>query len=331
MSANVETMAYHGEVPWHGLGTPVDHVMHAEEAIVAAGLDWEVLRAKVHYGIPSGDTFKMVEDTGHKAFVRSTDHKLMYVGSDNYTPLQNREAFSFFDQIVGDKEAIYHTAGSLNGGKQVWILAKLPGTIKVLKDDVTEQYLLLANGHDGLTAVQVRFTPVRVVCQNTLNAALTGMGNTYTIRHTPGLTARFEEARKALSIAQTYYERLEEQLKALTKVKVDAELTRQFGARLIPDPKPSNTRKEAEQVWMEATAERRRKMFEELVETGLGTEIKGVKGTAYGLYQAACELVDHHWTQKASANSRTTSIWFGEGLTVKNRAMQLATALEFAS
>ena len=166
------SMFYINEVPWHGLGTRLDKPATAHEAITAARLDWKVVKLPLFAGskrIPVTDRFAVVRRTGD--LIQHTDPVLGVV-SHEYTPLQNQQAFQFFDPIVGQNAAIYHTAGALGKGERVWILAQLPGHIRVAGDDITEKYLLLSNSHDGKSSVTIKFTPVRVVCQNTLTLAL---------------------------------------------------------------------------------------------------------------------------------------------------------------
>ena len=169
MPANIDKMMWVGEKPWHGEGTKLENVATSAEAIEAAGLDWKVEKRGLYFAQTDGTTQLI---PGKYATVRTDNQVALGIVGKVYTPLQNKEAFSFFDSIVGVKEAMYHTAGSLGKGERVWILAKLPGYIKVTEDDVVEKYLLLANSHDGSSAVEMLFTPVRVVCQNTLNLAI---------------------------------------------------------------------------------------------------------------------------------------------------------------
>ena len=163
MSANVETMFSVRETPWHGLGRIVMDAPASREALELAGLDWQVESRNIYSG-----TGAMIP--GYRANVRSTDEAVLGVVSDRYRIVQNEEAFQFTDDLLGEG-VTYETAGSLQGGKKVWMLAKLPEKYIIAGDEVTP-YLVFFNSHDGSSGVKVAMTPVRVVCQNTLNLAL---------------------------------------------------------------------------------------------------------------------------------------------------------------
>jgi len=186
-------MAYFGDTPWHSLGVKLDHPATAEEAIISSGLDWQVRKEPLFLAAYAGSMAvgQIIED--HYATIRSTDRAVLGVVGDRYQPLQNREAFGFFDYVVGQGAAVYHTAGSLSGGRRIWLLAKLPETIKVRGNDIVDQYLLLSNGHDGSTAVQIKLTPIRVVCNNTLSLALRDGHKVYSVRHTASVAEKIRE------------------------------------------------------------------------------------------------------------------------------------------
>ena len=159
MSANVETMFYVRETPWHGLGTKVNEAPDSRTALTAAGLDWEVLQEPIHMadGKPIG---------GYKVNVRNTDRRVLGVVSDRYKIVQNREAFAFTDALLGEGVR-YETAGSLQEGKKVWLLAKLPHEY-IISGDRISPYLVFFNSHDGSGAIKAALTPIRVVCQNVI-------------------------------------------------------------------------------------------------------------------------------------------------------------------
>jgi phage/plasmid-like protein (TIGR03299 family) len=205
MAHEVDSMMFAGEAPWHGLGVRVPHEVTSEEAIRHAGLDWKVATTSV-LAVLGGDR-EPTPVPRARAVVRQSDGTPLGIVGERYRPIQNAEAFAFFDEVVGEGQAIYHTAGGLNGGRRVWILAKLPGEIRVGGDDVTEKYLLLSNSHDGTSALRMLFTPVRVVCQNTLNIALRrGVGQASSIRHTASAPLRIDEARRVLGLSTDFYD-----------------------------------------------------------------------------------------------------------------------------
>jgi phage/plasmid-like protein (TIGR03299 family) len=163
---------------------------------------------------------------------------LLGVAGSGYRILQNTEAFTFFDDIVGSKQAIYHTCGALDGGKKVWILAKLPDSISVLKDDDVDKYLLLANGHTGTSGLTIRFTPVRVVCQNTLSQALYGGGNesVFTTHHGAGLMDRMTKAHVKMGIVSATYKKIAEGFQAMAKRRLTKEERVGYFDRILPMP-----------------------------------------------------------------------------------------------
>lgn len=193
MSHNVQTMFYAGVTPWHGLGTKVEKNLTAAEAIVAAGLNWEVDKVPVF----SHSLDKKLISVPGKFAVRRLDNSqpLGIVGA-RYTPLQNKNAFSFMDAVVQVKEAIYHTAGALGLGERVWLLAQLPKDLVVKGVDKVEKFLLLTSTHNGTTQVTIKMTPIRVVCQNTLNASLRDGESQANLRHTKTLGLKFDEGQR---------------------------------------------------------------------------------------------------------------------------------------
>lgn len=211
MAANVETMFYVREKPWHGLGTRVDEAPSSVDALVCAGLDWRVLQKQVYTedGRPIPD---------YKVNLRSTDAAALGIVSDRYRVVQNEEAFQFTDDLLGEG-VVYETAGSLQGGRKVWMLAKLPHRYIIAGDEITP-YLVVMNAHDGSSGIKVAMTPVRVVCQNTLNLALDRAKRVWTTRHTENVMSRVHEARETLLMAETYMSELGKGIDALSRIKL---------------------------------------------------------------------------------------------------------------
>ncbi len=195
MPANVETMFSVRETPWHGLGRIIMDAPASREALELAGLDWQVESRNIYSG-----TGAMIP--GYRANVRSTDDAVLGVVSDRYRIVQNEEAFQFTDDLLGEG-VTYETAGSLQGGKKVWMLARLPRKYLIAGDQVVP-YLVIFNSHDGSSGVKVAMTPIRVVCQNTLNLALNTAKRSWTARHTENVLLRVQDARETLQLASNY-------------------------------------------------------------------------------------------------------------------------------
>lgn len=315
MVANIDTMFYYGETPWHGLGTELDHPATAEEAIVAAGMDWTV-RVENLQTVESGLFLPKA-----RAVIRNDNDVIL---GDNtvgrkWTPLQNREAFGFFDGVVGEGQAIYHTAGSLGNGERVWILAKLPGEIVLAKGDVTEKFLLLANSHDGSMLLSMLYTPIRVVCQNTLSAAIKGFNSKddlgIKIKHFPSINAKIAEAQRALGLANQYFNKFEEQAQILVQKSVSEE---EIGLVLKTVFPGEGTR-----------GDNTRGVVRDLFESEKN-RVNGVTGTAWGLYNAITEYTDYARKvpkMDQDPTRRLSSIWMGTGAQMKVNAWDAVNAL----
>lgn len=239
MSANVESMVYvkfdERDVPWHGLGTPCPHAMSSEEALRLAGLNWKVNSQPVF--IESLEGMEKIPNTF--ANVRDIDNKVLGVVTGKYKICQNNEAFDFTDALLG-YDVKYETAGSLNGGKRVWILARMP-EIEIVGDKV-EPYLCFTNSHDGKGAITVSAVSIRVVCQNTLNMALKGATRTWTTRHMGDLNAKKAEAIRTLNLATKYNETLKEVAENLAVQKIDMNTFKFFVQTLIPEDENASNR-----------------------------------------------------------------------------------------
>lgn len=237
MAANVESMFYVRQVPWHGLGTMVQEAPTSEDALHIAELDWRVEQTPVF-------TDAGIEIPGYKANRRDTDGSILGIVSDRYKIVQNTEAFEFTDAIVGETEdgvVKYETAGSLCGGKRIWLLAKMP-TKKVLDDDV-EPYMVFANSHDGTGAIRIAMTPIRVVCQNTMNLALNTAKRQWSTKHVGDMQSKLEEAKLCLRMADSYMANLDVEADRLANAKLYREQIEEILDAMFPVDDNTSERK----------------------------------------------------------------------------------------
>jgi len=313
MSHNLNSMFYTGEKPWHKLGKEVPNALTSAEAIEAAGLNWEVKKFPVHFENAQGN-FQRVD--GRYVTVRQDTQVPLGSVGQVYTVLQNKDAFSFFDAVVGVKEAMYHTAGALGAGERVWLLAKLPGYIRTKGDDVTEKFLLLANSHDGSGSVQIMFTPIRVVCQNTLNMAIDSNSNRVSIRHTNSMGGKIEAIQQDLGIINSKFQLFEQMSQAMAARSFKGADLEAFIKKsgLIPNKEDQTSR--AKNIMEEVS-----KRFE----YGKGAEMPSAKGTLWGAFNAVVEYVDH--ARNKDVEARAESLLFGSGAHVKQRAFDNALEL----
>lgn len=225
MAADVESMFYTRETPWHGLGTKVMGAPGSREALTLAGLDWRVIQEPIYTG--AGETVE-----GYKANIRDTDRKTLGVVTDRYKVVQNYEAFAFTDSLL--KEGVrYETAGSLQGGKRIWLLAHMPHEY-MISGERFSPYLLFSSTHDGSGAVKVALTPIRVVCQNTLNLALSTAKRSWSMMHTGNIKGKIQEARETLLMADDYMDKLGQEFEALRKKKLTDEEVMGYIDILLP-------------------------------------------------------------------------------------------------
>ena len=225
MAAEVESMFYVRETPWHGLGTRVTEAPGSKEALVLAGLDWKVVQEPIHTG--SGELIQ-----GYKANVRDSDRRILGVVTDRYKVIQNEEAFAFTDELLGEGVQ-YETAGSLQSGKRVWLLARLPHEY-IISGERISPYLVFSNTHDGSGAVKVALTPVRVVCCNTLNLALSTASRSWSLIHTGNIQGKIQEAGKTLFMAEKYMDSLGKEFEALRRIKLTDRQVLDYIEALLP-------------------------------------------------------------------------------------------------
>lgn len=305
MAALVESMFYVRETPWHGLGVNVEEATDSKNALVLAGLDWEVEKKDV---IVSGCS----SITDYKATVRTADNTVLGIVSDRYKIVQNEDAFSFVDNIVDGKDTRYETAGSLRNGKTVWMLAKLPIT-KILGDDIG-QYLCFTNTHDGTGSVKVFMTPVRVVCNNTLNFALSSAKRSWYATHSGNIVGKMHEAQETLFRATEYMKRLDEEANDLVKKKFSDLQIASMINQLFPEVNDNMTERQKENI---LTAKKK------FINCYNMDDLSNFKGTGWAFVNAASDYMTHQSMVNRNTynESRFTKVLQGGNLLDKAYSM----------
>ena len=319
------SMFYVDSPPWHGLGTRLAAPPTSREAIEAAGLDWTV--AKVPLDGVGGTCCD--ELPGRFALLREDlmghpDCHVLGIAGPEYVPLQNRRAFDFFDPLVQDGHAWYETAGALGRGERVWIQARLAGDLEIAPGDRVRRFLLLSNSHDGRSSVQIHLTPIRVVCNNTLIAALSD-GRAIHIRHDLNLADRLEQAKVLLGLVNQRYDEVAELFQRMAAT----ELTREIALKYFEVVFPNGTTPEANR-----DAQDCRRWALHFYEHGRGTDLPNARGTLWAAYNGVTELIDHRKARQHDADTtldRLDSIWFGRGAAIKERARRVAEQMATTS
>ncbi len=319
----VQTMMYVGATPWHKKGKFVgDKAVTSAEAIKAAQLNWNVSLRTVHANISKGNAPQYSLADEFRAVVREDTNDVLGVVGRRYAPIQNEAAFQFMDSLVRGKYAMYHTAGALYGGKKIWMLCKLPGDIKVNGKDVVEKYLLLVNHHNGDGAARCFFTPIRVVCANTLNAAIKHFvrGEGYSIRHTGDIQQKVKAAQQILGLAQEYYKEFEVKANFLANQKFNDTMMSIALSKIFPAEDESQVATRTQNIRDTVTD-----LFQ-----GSGKGSKEFRGTAWGAYNAFTEYADHIKTvrgEEEDSSSRLDSLWFGSSAQLKTRSLEVIDAI----
>ena len=284
MSANVETMFYVRNVPWHGLGTRVMEAPAASEALKLAGLDWKVLQEPVY--TENGELIR-----GYKANVRDADRKVLGVVTDRYKVVQNQDAFAFTDALLG-QGVRYETAGSLMGGKKVWLLAHMPREY-IISGERISPYLVFSNTHDGSGAVKVAVTPIRVVCSNTLNLALASAKRSWSMVHTGDIKSKLGEAKKTLFLADAYMESLGKEFEVLQRQEMTEKKVREYISQLLPadENATDQQKKNMERLREDLTA----RYFD-------APDLKGLGNNAYRFINAVSDFATHAEPLRKTAN-----------------------------
>lgn len=284
MAIFAETM-YDRTKAWEGLGTDVQGAANSADALKLAGLDWNVEQRPVFLGNSTSPI------PNYKANVRDKDNKVLGIVTDRYQIVQNTEAFSFTDALIGG-DVRYETAGSLKGGKRIWLLAKMP-TARVAGDDV-DPYLCFTNTHDGSGSVKVCVTPVRIWCMNTLNLALRTAKRSWSMKHVGALELKLSEARMTLELADRYMLALDDEANKLANVTVTDEKLEQILNEMFP-LKEDSTERQKDTV---------KAAKDEIMIAYFMPDIAKFRGTAWGVVNAVADMVDHSKPQRNTQNYR---------------------------
>jgi len=308
MAHQVETMAYAGEVPWHGLGKQVLPDLSPEQMLYEAGLDWSVEKIPAFAEV-NGEKVAV----GKSALVRSSDSKVLDVVGDDWNPVQNAEAFGFFADFVSEGNMEMHTAGSLKGGQMVWALAKVKDeSFELFGNDRVDSYLLFSNPHMYGKSIDVRFTPIRVVCNNTLTLSLgTSSKNSVKVSHRTQFDA--EQVKETMGIASSKLNQYKEMSQFIASKRFTEDSKIEYLEKLFP-------------VLGEAKRKQRSKGAQgvlDILDTQPGAEYG--EGTFWQLFNGVTYYVDHEMGR--NADNRMNAAWFGSGVKKKQDALALAVEM----
>ncbi len=314
MPANVETMFYTGATPWHGLGEKLESAPTISEAIEASGLDWEVGTKDL--------VTKDFQEVPAKATYRKSDNAILGVVGPRYVPLQNREAFDWFQPFIDNGECSLHTGGSLSDGQKVWVLAQLNrDPSEIVPGDEVQKFILLSNSHDGTTSIRVGYTPIRVVCVNTLAAAhQKGVSQMLRIRHTASSKVNLDNVRDIMDNINMQFEATAEQFRFLASKNFNQHDVRKYVKVLLGCDKTHD----------DDLKTRTRNTIRKVMTTieGPKQDMPGVRGTWWAAYNGFNEYLNYE--KGRSNNNRMESLWFGQAGASNMQALNLATEMASA-
>jgi phage/plasmid-like protein (TIGR03299 family) len=353
MPAEIESMAYRHEdetsTPWHGLAAKIDHDATPAEMLTTAGLDWTVSKRPLFTPrvplVIEGQEFETMSVPDYFALVRDSDGKILGPAGKDYVPTQNAQAMDFFKKFCDAGHMRLETAGSLQGGKQVWVLAKIQKSFKLTGDDEVGGYLLFSNPHQWGHALVIKFTPIRVVCMNTLVMALAGSSKGFRAPHVRAFDSEVaKEAEMSLGIATEMLEKFEETANKLAATKISNDVVVRYVADIM---QPELIAEMFGKNFYRATPEKQA----ELILTGGSPEIKvdasafkrsagdvlsavnrqpgagleSASGTLWGSFNAVAYYCDH--VAGISRDNALTSSWFGARATTKVQALRRAVEM----
>lgn len=306
-------MAYVGDVPWHGLGVKVPADLTPDQMLGVAGLNWTVEKVPAYAKIDGTDVA-----IGRSALVRSRDNSILDIVSDDWNPVQNEEAFEFFNEFVMAGDMEMHTAGSLKNGQIVWGLAKVKESFELFKGDRIDSYLLFSNFHKYGFSTDVRFTPIRVVCNNTLTLSLNSkVERMVKVSHRkvfdPG------NVKEMLGIATDKLSKYKEMAEFLGSKQAKGEDIVEYFTRVFPVT-GSNDKKKKE-------ISKNAQIAIDILHTQPGAE--HAEGSWWQPFNAVTYMTDH--LVGRSSDTRLTSAWYGANKGLKTKALELAVEMAEAA
>ncbi len=314
------TMFDSRETPWGTAGVTVDGAMTSQEVMEAAGLNWEVSLEDVFFA-PQGLTADFEKIPNNFAVTRSDNQSPLAIVGKKYTPFQNKEAFSFFDSLADEGQIKYEVAGTFDEGRKVWVMASF-GSSEIVPNDFVDNYGLLYNAHDGSGAFQFVPTGVRAACLNMVISALkAGKDLGIKIRHTATIHNRIEASKQALGFARQQSEIYAEQMRAFAAKTVSAAEHKAFMDHMFPLSDGASKRSAS-------MNERVRSEVDDLAMRGQGQEIKGVRGTAWGLYSGMTEWANYHRSTRVHNDSDVQAKRL-EGVLMGSSKREILKATEF--
>jgi phage/plasmid-like protein (TIGR03299 family) len=300
------SFASHSEKAWHGLGQIVDKAMTAEEAIKLANLDYEVSKANVQFLAEEGN----YPINGYFATYRTDNKDYLGMVKSRYEIVQNKDAFAFFDAIIDSGEAIFETAGALGRGEKVFLMAKLPEDILVGGEKI-EKYILLTNSHDGSSSILAGLTNIRVVCNNTLQAALKGLDNRVSIDHVSGAKDKLKEAARVMGLASKYSVEVGEVFNTMVDYKMTEGQYHEFFSKIL---KPDYVKVESEEEKKDMST-KLKNIIDGTLQFAMTHNTQTTaetKNTLWGAYNAVSGYFNYVKSYK-TAEDKFSSQFFGAG------------------
>lgn len=318
MSHLIESMAYVGEMPWHGLGNHLESGQSLDVWAKQSGLGWEIKNAPVCFNTsvnPSNINIHSFEEK--QVLYRSDTHAPLSVVGQRYKVVQPREILEFYRDLTEKSGFELETAGVLKGGRKIWALARTGQESVLAGNDVAKGYVLLATACDGTMATTAQFTSVRVVCNNTLAISLNQeQGAAVKVPHSTKFDAN--AVKNALGISVSSWDEFMYRMKILSERKIKHSEAQQFFQNVFNNP---------EKASYPSANERSITKVASLYEgNGRGSQLASSKNTAFGLLNSVTEFIDHERRAK-SADYRMESAWFGQGSSIKQRALSQALEL----